>query len=213
MTFSVTTININLQGGIQVKVLVTVASLVFAVAAQAQIKLGQPQYGGNGCPSGTASISLTEDGKTMSVLFDQFKAEAGNTTGRRVDRSSCNLRIPVQVPQGYSMALIGIDYRGFNAVPVGGAYTEFNAEYFYAGARGPRFSRRFQGPQSGEYLINNQLVATNLVWSPCGREVIFGINASATAMAPSSMQQTMMVVDSADINAGILYQFSWRRCQ
>lgn len=199
--------------GIYVKALVATVALVFALSVEAQIKLGQPQYGGNGCPSGSASVSLTEDGKIMSVLFDQFKAEAGNTTGRRIDRSSCNLRIPIQVPQGYSVALIGIDYRGFNAVPYGGAYTEFNAEYFYAGARGPRFKRRFQGPLSGEYLINNQLVATNVVWSPCGREVIFGINASATAMANSSMQQTMMIVDSADINAGILYQFSWRRCQ
>ena len=158
-------------------------------------------------------MSITEDGKTMSVLFDQFKAEAGNTTGRRIDRTACNLRVPIQVPQGYSVALIGIDYRGFNAVPGNGAYTEFNAEYFYAGNRGPRFTRRFRGPVSDEYLINNKLIATNLVWSPCGQEVIFGINAGATAMANSQMDQTMMIVDSADITAGLLYQFSWRRCQ
>ena len=194
------------------KAFLTLATFVLALSAEAQIRLGQPQYGGNGCPSGTASVALTEDGKTMSVLFDQFKAEAGNTTGRRIDRASCNLRIPIEVPQGFSVALIGIDYRGFNAIPGGGAYTQFNAEYFYAGARGPRFSRRFQGPVSSDYLINNQLIATNVVWSPCGKEVIFGVNASATAMANSSMEQTMMIVDSADIKAGILYQFSWRQC-
>lgn len=194
------------------KSLVTLATLVLALSAEAQIKLGQPSYGGNGCPAGSASVSITDDGKTMSVLFDQFAAEAGNTTGRRIDRKSCNLRVPIKVPQGYSVALIGVDYRGFNAIPGSGAYTEFNAEYFYAGARGPRFSRRFQGPQNDEYLINNKLIATNLVWSRCGTEVIFGINAAATAMANSQMQQTMMIVDSADITAGILYQFSWRRC-
>ena len=194
------------------KSLVTLATLVLALSAEAQIKLGQPSYGGNGCPAGSASVSITEDGKTMSVLFDQFSAEAGNTTGRRIDRKSCNLRVPIKVPQGYSVALIGIDYRGFNAIPGSGAYTEFNAEYFYAGSRGPRFTRRFQGPQSNEYLINNKLIATNLVWSQCGAEVIFGINAAATAMANTQMQQTMMIVDSADITAGLLYQFSWRRC-
>ena len=194
------------------KSLVTLATLVLALSAEAQIRLGQPSYGGNGCPAGSASVSITDDGKTMSVLFDQFAAEAGNTTGRRIDRKSCNLRVPIKVPQGYSVALIGVDYRGFNAIPGSGAYTEFNAEYFYAGARGPRFSRRFQGPQNNEYLINNKLIATNLVWSQCGAEVIFGINAAATAMANSQMQQTMMIVDSADITAGILYQFSWRRC-
>ena len=194
------------------KSLVTLATLVLALSAEAQIKLGQPSYGGSGCPAGSASVSITEDGKTMSVLFDQFAAEAGNTTGRRIDRKSCNLRVPIKVPQGFSVALIGVDYRGFNAIPGSGAYTEFNAEYFYAGARGPRFTRRFQGPQSNEYLINNKLIATSFVWSECGKEVIFGINAAATAMANSQMQQTMMVVDSADITAGLLYQFSWRRC-
>ena len=196
------------------KAFLTLATtLVLALSAEAQISLGQPQYGGNGCPAGSASVSITEDGRTMSVLFDSFKAEAGNTTARRIDRSSCNLRVPINVPQGYSVALIGVDYRGFNAVPGQGAYTQFDAEYFYAGSRGPRFSRRFMGPVSDEYLINNQLIATNTVWSPCGQQVIFGINASATAMANSRMEQTMMIVDSADITAGILYQFSWRRCQ
>lgn len=195
------------------KSLITLATLVLALSAEAQIRLGQPSYGGNGCPAGTASVSVTDDGSTMSVLFDSFKAEAGNTTGRRIDRSSCNLRVPIQVPQGYSVALIGVDYRGFNAVPGNGAYTEFNAEYFYAGARGPRFTKRFVGPMSDSYLINNKLIATNMVWSPCGQEVIFSINAAATAMANSQMQQTMMIVDSADISAGILYQFSFRRCQ
>ena len=194
------------------KSLVTLATLVLALSAEAQIKLGQPSYGGSGCPAGSASVSITEDGKTMSVLFDQFAAEAGNTTGRRIDRKSCNLRVPIKVPQGFSVALIGVDYRGFNAIPGSGAYTEFNAEYFYAGSRGPRFTRRFQGPQSNEYLINNKLIATSLVWSQCGAEVIFGINAAATAMANPQMQQTMMIVDSADITAGLLYQFTWRRC-
>lgn len=195
------------------KAFLTLAVLALSLAAEAQISLGQPSYGGNGCPAGSASVSLTDDAKTMSVLFDSFKAEAGNTTGRRIDRASCNLRIPINVPQGYSVALIGIDYRGFNAVPGSGAYTQFDAEYFYAGGRGPRFSKRFAGPVSDEYLINNKLIATNLIWSPCGQQVIFGVNASATAMANSQMQQTMMIVDSADISAGILYQFTWRRCQ
>lgn len=195
------------------KALLTLATLVLALSAEAQISLGQPSYGGNGCPAGSASVSLTGDGQTMSVLFDSFKAEAGNTTGRRIDRASCNLRIPINVPQGYSVALIDVDYRGFNAVPGNGAYTQFDAEYFYAGSRGPHFAKRFQGPISDEYLFTNKLIATNLVWSPCGQQVIFSVNASATAMANAQMQQTMMIVDSADITAGILYQFSWRRCQ
>lgn len=193
--------------------LVLSAILMASASAEAsRISLGEPAYGGNGCPAGSASITVTGDGQTMSVLFDQFAAEAGNTTGRRVDRKSCNLRVPVRVPNGYSVALIGVDYRGFNAIPGQGAYNDFRAEYFYAGSRGPVFQKRFVGPQADSFHITNNLIATNLIWSACSKEVIFSINASATSMSNAQMQQTMMIVDSIDISAGILYHFQLRRC-
>jgi hypothetical protein len=192
-------------------VLAAIAVATTTVEAQ-QITLGEASYGGNGCPAGSASISTTSDGRTMSVLFDSFAAEAGNTTGRRIDRKSCNLRVPVRVPNGYSMALIAVDYRGFNAVPGQGAYNEFRAEYFYAGSRGPVFQKRFQGPQADSFQITNNLIATNLIWSACSKEVIFSINAAATAMSNSRMDQTMMIVDSIDISAGMIYHFQLRRC-
>lgn len=192
--------------------LVSSAIVMAAAAAHADISLGEPAYGGNGCPAGSASVSITPDGQTMSVLFDSFAAEAGTTTGRRIDRKSCNIRVPVNVPQGYSVALIGVDYRGFNAIPGNGAYSEFRAEYFYAGSKGPVFQKRFNGPQADSFQITNNLIATNLVWSQCSKQVIFSINAAATAMSNNQMQQTMMIVDSVDISAGILYHFQWRRC-
>ncbi len=186
--------------------------LGLSLSAAAHFNLGSPSYGGNGCPAGTAAVVVSEDRQTMSVLFDQFKAEAGNTTGRRIDRASCNLRIPLRVEAGYSVALIKVDYRGFNAMAVGGS-TTFNAEYFYAGSRGPKHTRKFRGPLADEFTIGNQVVSQ--VWSPCGKDVIFGINASATAIADSSMQQTLMIVDTADLTAkdlGLRYLFSFRRC-
>lgn len=196
------------------KSLLVLSAIVLASAsAEAnRITLGEPAYGGNGCPAGSASVTTTGDGTTMSVLFDSFAAEAGNTTGRRVDRKSCNLRVPVRVPNGYSVALIGVDYRGFNAIPGAGAYNDFRAEYFYAGSRGPVFQKRFVGPQADSFQITNNLIATNLIWSACSKEVIFSINASATSMSNARMDQTMMIVDSIDISAGMLYHFQLRRC-
>ncbi|WP_409477768.1 DUF4360 domain-containing protein [Pseudobdellovibrio sp. HCB154] len=196
------------------KSLLVLSAIVLASASAeaSRITLGEPAYGGNGCPAGSASVTTTGDGTTMSVLFDSFAAEAGNTTGRRVDRKSCNLRVPVRVPNGYSVALIGVDYRGFNAIPGAGAYNDFRAEYFYAGSRGPVFQKRFVGPQADSFQIRNNLIASNLIWSACSKEVIFSINASATSMSNSRMEQTMMIVDSIDISAGMLYHFQLRRC-
>ena len=60
-------------------------SLFSALAAQSAladtIQLGQPAYGGTGCPAGTASVSLSPDNQAISILFDQYVVEAGGAKG------------------------------------------------------------------------------------------------------------------------------------
>lgn len=191
----------------------TMAMIMGAVGvAEAQgLRLGQPAYGGTGCPAGSASITVSPGEDAVSILFDQFITEAGRTTGRRIDRKSCNLSIPVQVPQGYSVALFQVDYRGYNAVPRGGQ-NRFDAEYFWAGSQGPRLTRVFTGPLNDNYLVTDNLVARTLVWTPCGASVNLRVNASMMSQANSAMDQTMGTVDSADVSSGLIYHIQWRRC-
>lgn len=188
----------------------SILSGVFAAEAGG-LKIGMPAYGGTGCPAGSASITLSPGEDAVSILFDQFVTEAGRTTNRRIDRKSCNLSIPVQVPQGYSVAVFQVDYRGYNAVPRG-AFNRFDAEYFWAGSRGPRVSRQFNGPLNENYTVSDNLVASTLVWTPCGASVNLRVNASLQSMSNSQMDQTMATVDSADISSGLIYHIQWRRC-
>jgi len=194
------------------KSLIVMAALALATAAEAQVSLGQPAYGGTGCPAGTASATLTGDGSVLSVLFDQFTVEAGNTTGRRIDRKNCSLRIPVNVAGNYQVSILAFDYRGFVAIPWGGQAV-FDASYAYVGQQYPvRFSKTFGSGLNQNYSVKNELISTATSWSPCGRTVMLEVNASMRAMSNSSMQQTMASVDSMDVSAGLLYQVQWRRC-
>ena len=158
--------------------LVAVTALLVSEATMAQsgIRLGSPSYGGSGCPAGTASVTLSPSEDALSILFDAFSASAGSSTGKRVDRKSCNLSIPVTIPQGYSVAVIQTDYRGFNFVPSSGAYTRLNTEYFWAGIRGPMFSKLFTGPQNRDFTTSNGIIAESLVWTPCGASVNLRVN-------------------------------------
>ena len=81
------------------------------------VRLGSPAYGGSGCPRGSAAVALSPDAKSLSILFDNFIVEAGGDSGRRTARKTCNVAIPVHVPQGYSVSILKIDYRGFNSIP------------------------------------------------------------------------------------------------
>lgn len=192
---------------------ITVLAVLAGSQAFAQgIRLGTPAYGGTGCPAGSASVSVSPSEDAISVLFDQFVTEAGGTTGRRLDRKSCNLTIPVHVPNGYSVSIFSVDYRGFNAVPAGG-YNQLTAEYFWAGIRGPRVDRKYYGPQASDYIATDNLLASAVVWSPCGQSVNLRINTGMMSMANSSMQQTLGTVDSVDLTSGLIYRIQFRRCR
>ena len=175
------------------------------------ISLGNPGYGGTGCPVGSVSATLSPDAKSLSLLFDQYQVAVGGKTGKSFDRKSCNIAIPVHVPQGLSVSVLKIDFRGFNHLPVS-ATSQFNVEYFFAGTQGPVFQQKFNGFLDEDYLINNVLTAEAIAWSGCGADVNLRTNSSMRVKTVSN-KEAMASIDSEDINAGIIYQLQWRKCE
>ena len=180
------------------------------VFAADDISLGTPGYGGTGCPAGTVYVTLSPDAKSLSLLFDQYQVAVGGQTGKSFDRKSCNIAIPVHVPQGLSVSILKIDFRGFNQLPQS-ATSQFNVEYFFAGTRGPSYQRKFRGPIAEDYLINNELAVQAIVWSGCGADVNLRTNSSMRVQTVSN-REAMASIDSEDVNAGIIYQLQWRQC-
>lgn len=191
-----------------------IASALFLISLESSadtLRLGNPGYGGTGCPAGTASVTVSPDQKSLSLLFDNYVSEAGDATRKRMDRKSCNITVPVHVPQGFSVAVFQVDYRGFNSLPRGGQ-SRFNAEYFWAGSRGPLATKTVYGPVNADYTFTNGLEATALVWTPCGASVNLRVNTSLMVTTNSAMEQAMGTVDSADFTSGLIYHLQWRSC-
>jgi hypothetical protein len=181
-----------------------------ATHAEEPITLGEPGYGGTGCPGGSVSATLSPDATSLSLLFDSYQVEAGGETGKKFDRKSCNIAIPVHVPQGISISILSIDYRGFNQFEAGSDST-FSVEYFFAGLRGPTFTKTFKGPQGEDYLIHNELTAQTIVWSKCGTDVNLRTNSSIRVNTKNN-KQALATVDSEDVSAAIVYQLQWKQC-
>jgi hypothetical protein len=157
-------------------------------------------YGGNGCPGGSASVSVSPDGQELSILFDKFAALGNNAAERR---KNCNLSIPIKVPQGFQISLYDADYRGYVAPSTTG---RLRAEYFFAGQRGPVFSRTFRGET--DYNVRDKLATVANVWSRCGDSLNMRVNASMTASG-----QGMATVDSFDLaHRGLVYHIKYRKC-
>jgi hypothetical protein len=183
--------------------------MVLGGTAQAGIYLGHPGYGGNGCPAGSATTTLSPDGKSLSILFDEFFVEAGGR--KRIARKSCNIAIPVHVPQGMSVSIVDVDYRGYVSIPRGGQ-GKFRAEYFFAGNRGPTFQKRFRGGFDDDYTLSSPLALSALVWSRCGADVNLRVNTSMMVRSNRQKDDALATVDSADFNAGLVYHLKWKRC-
>src|SRR5436190_11155436 len=188
-----------------VKTTIAFAAIVLSAsfAHADDISLGLPGFGGTGCPGGSVSATLSPDAKSLSILFDEYQVAAGGDSGKSFDRKSCNIAIPVHVPQGRSISVLAVDYRGFNHLPPGGG-SQFNVEYFFAGARGPAFRKDFKGPLDSDYTISNNIVADALVWSPCGADVNLRTN-SSMRVSTSANAEALATVDSEDVQAAIIY--------
>lgn len=191
----------------------TLVGVLLSVSAFADgLRLGEPGYGGNGCPAGSASVTLSPDQKSLSILFDQYIVEAGSSSGKTLDRKACNIAIPVHVPQGFSVSVFAIDYRGYTAIPRGGL-GRFSVEYFFAGSSGLRINENFRGGTDRDYLISHELEAAAIVWSACGADTNLRVNSSMLVRSNSYGDDALATVDSADIKSGLVYHLAWKRCR
>lgn len=186
-------------------------NLVASAALADTISVGQPEYGGNGCPVGSVSAVLSPGQEALSVIFDKYIAEAGRSSGKSLDRKSCNVAVPVHIPQGLSVGIFKVDYRGFASIPAGGNGSH-NVEYFFAGARGPRVSTPFRNTQQ-DYLITHNLQTSAIVWTPCGADTNLRINSNILAQTNRNWDDAMMTVDTVDVTSGLLFHLQWRSCR
>ena len=193
-------------------ILSALTTLLFSAPIFADdISLGLPGYGGKGCPQGTVSTTLSPDNKELSLIFDEFMVEAGGEE-RRIVRKSCNIAVPVHVPNGFSISLVEVDYRGYVSLP-SQARATFSAEYFFAGKKGPQYRKNFTGYTDDEYLLSNTLGLTGMVWSPCGKDVNLRVNASMLVRSNRKNEEALATVDSADFSAGLVYHYKIKRCK
>jgi hypothetical protein len=175
-----------------------------APAEAASPTIGRLGVGGTGCPAGSVSAALGSN--TLSLKFRSFKASAGGA--RSFDRKACGVAIPMQVPAGLSVAIVGVTYRGLANLP-SGASARLEAEIFFAGGQGPKTSKTVNGPTKGSFSFSTAATAT--VWSPCGAALNLRVNTSLLVKTAGGASASTSVT-SQDVGAGLVYQLKYRSC-
>ncbi len=186
------------------------------------IKIKVIQLAGAGCPSSSASVTLSPDQSSFSILFDTLGVEAQATESAVSNSKTCAILLGVKIAGPYRLAIVGSDVRGFVNVTAGAqASIRVKHHPFMNVAMGaPQFMdfvRNFQGPTQ-ENVIMQSRFANLPMWSNCGVHMSDGaenmpymqINIDIEAASNNSSESTMVAIDSIDAgNSQLDYQLAW----
>ena len=154
------------------------------------ISMGEIGYGGSGCPDGTATI-VTNDARTSATLsLSDYSVGDAN---RSLDRKTCALAIPAEVPAGVAVAIRGISIIGTTDLPDGIEAT-LGFEAFVAGDTGETSDLTLTGPRTGHWYRTIVVPWDKLVWTGCGVDSNLRVNTSLRTRGKENAKVTVDTV-------------------
>ncbi|SNY03785.1 DUF4360 domain-containing protein [Paractinoplanes atraurantiacus] len=169
---------------------------------------------GSGCPWGSADVTVSPDNKAFTVTYSQFTAQTGAGTKPTDFRKNCQLALNVHVPQGYTFAIAGADYRGFAHLEKGASGTQ-SANYYFQGERqSTRIRHNFTGPTDGDWVRSDSVGIQSLSFLRCGDQRYLNVNTELRVSRGWSNPKTtsFLTMDSTDGNIETVYRVAWKKC-
>lgn len=161
-----------------------------------------------GCPEGSYSVVNSPDGTSLSILFDAFAVSSG------AEQKQCNLQVPLLLPEGYSLGVYRVDYRGY-ANLARKEESELTVDY-QLGPRnkGRRFQRKIKGETDDDFLFTENIGAGLMKRIGCGEAAVLDVSVRLT-LAASGQSEAMATLDSADgaARGGLIYYLDTKKCR
>jgi Domain of unknown function (DUF4360) len=169
---------------------------------------------GSGCPAGTAAIAVSPDNTAFTVTYSQFTAQAGAGTKPTDFRKNCQLALNVHVPQGFTFAVAGADYRGYAHLEPGAGGTETANYYFQGESQTTRIHHDFTGPTDSDWERTDSVGIGSLSFLPCGEQRYLNVNTELRVNRGWSSPKTtsFMTMDSTDGSIDTVYHVAWKKC-
>lgn len=165
-----------------------------------KVTFGEPGYGGSGCPDGTARVIRGFSNQAAIYLLDAYKV---GDNGRAVDRQTCGIAIPVEVPEGVSVAIRQVAVRGTANLPDDLAAT-VSVEAFTASTQGEINEVSLDGGMHSGYLRFVTIPDDKLQWSDCGADTNARVNTSLRTRGDKNAAVTLTTL--------IVYPLATKAC-
>lgn len=161
--------------------------LFAAQFAHAQaIELGQPAYGGTGCPAGLApSITISNKG-VVSVRYNNFTVQ--DDALKQIGRGNCSIRLPINVNGKYKLAVESVELRAIGRVPAQGRL-DFHADANFVGGELVSVDQRVVGPK-GTQNVRLAKRAAAVDYTDCGDSAMLALSANMIYTKPQGVSGT-----------------------
>jgi hypothetical protein len=169
---------------------------------------------GSGCPLGSADVTVSPDNTAFTVTYSQFLAQAGAGTKPTDFRKNCQLALNVHVPQGFTFAVAGADYRGFAHLERGASGSETANYYFQGEPQTTRIRHDFTGPTDNDWQRTDTVAIGSYSYLPCGEERYLNVNTELRVNRGWSNPKTtsFLEMDSTDGRIDTVYHVAWKKC-
>ena len=157
----------------------------------------EPVLAGSGCAAGSAKVEFQAGQSSFTLTLQPMTLKQGRIT--------CNLAIPVTVPNGYQVALLPLRFTG--TLQGNGAELTLHRTYFTAGDIGTPQINTLTAKDSPFTVADS--FADEQQWAKCGEDVNLRVNMSA--MLQGNGQGTI-TLNSTDPDNPTVFKLNYRKC-
>ncbi len=166
------------------------------------------------CGGGSYSVVNSPDGTSVSVLFDNFTAQGTQAVTGFV-RVNCAVRIPLNLPPGYSLGVFRMDYRGFARLDARQS-AQLSVDYGVGRqGRGRNFRRGLKGAFEGDFNFFENIGPGLMKRAGCGEDAALNLTATLDLRANGGSQEAIVTLDSIDGSAagGVSFYVDLKKCR
>jgi hypothetical protein len=158
------------------------------------------------CAPDSYSVVMSPDSTSLSILFDAMVADSA--TPSRI----CNVQVPLNLPDGMSLGVYRVDYRGYANLSAKGA-GQLSVDYRFGPNKVRKFERKIKGPTDDDYTFTENIGAGLMKRAGCGADASLDVTVGI-ALPASAAKEDLASVDSADgaPKGGVVYHLDLKKC-
>ena len=206
----------------QILPLVFLLSSPAAATAPDGVYISAIETHGPGCPDGSVTAGLSNDGQALTLIFDEYAIDHVGTFpdgSHDVQSSSCDVDIALHAPEGWIWGVVSTQIRGYAWLEEGAYASLYARIQAGSGSSTDNISMgniRVQGTRNAfDDLVqmNHDIDVASVHWSDCSqREYPLRFSTRANVGTILEDYYGYFSVDSFDTSITQEYNISWKRC-